>query len=1110
MHGLNDRLRHQARCWASVLLAGGIAVSAHADKGVETMSVTLQADTQSLTATSTPFRGGVVTAANPYGAEAGAKILEQGGNAIDAAVAITYALNVVEPQSAGVGGGGFMMIYLASTRETFFIDTREKAPAGATPDMFVGVPNATLQGVAVGVPGMVRGTALAVERFGNLKLSDVIQPAIKLADEGFAATPRYTAVSCNNGGRSTNSPEAAAYFCPNGQPAPVGSLVQNKPLAQTFRLIAANGPDCFYKLIPALGCDIAKGIVEGQKFNRPQAPNGKGGTMTYADLENYQAIVRAPVVGTYRGYVIKSVAPPTSGGLTILQMLKMLERFPLGDAAQGYGFGSLKTANVMSDAMRLAFADRSIWLGDPDFVSVPGKGLLNSTYVGQRSALIVPGARINPNPQPGDPRPFETAGLTTGTRLAVAEPVTGPGETTTHYSVVDKWGNMVTYTNTIESSHGIGVFAGYTENGSFHNFGFLLNNELTDFNTTPSINPYTGSAGYNDVQPNKRPRSSMSPTMIFTPEGEPLVAYGSPGGATIINSVLNVTLNLIDHKMTLQDAINAPRLSITSTASSISLEPGYPQSTIDGLRTLGYTVGVTTPGGEIGSVQAVLVDPATGYQYGAADSRREGTVIGLPRPTYAVPTCAGIQAALAGKAVGVLCFHSDDLTTHNSLTTPANNSITTFADGTPLPGLLAGANSFTPITDRGVISNGPTPSTVAVPGIQVEGWFATDPTKQARFVLRFPDVWNGRLVVAGASGTRSEYNGDWAWSDYVLPKGYAYASANKGVLNLYLVSLASATQPASDPLACRLNPDSQTWVHFYDNDPPKTFIEWGKYMVTTTTLAQATARAAYGASPQRTYGVGTSNGGYQVRRAMELLPSLFDGGVDWEGTYVNPNGPNILIDLPPAIKNFPAYVASNYDPNSPAAQAILAAGYPPDIVNRSVSPPDSMWGRYSGSFWEVTACQWQERFDPTYATYTAGLGNYNYLGRIGIPGVFPSVAAVTTTGKIAKPLITVAGTMDALLPIQRQARAYEAAVNSNNAGPLYRLYEVQNGNHIESYVNFYPQLQVIQPHAQRAFDLLVDHVESSAPLPASQCIPKGGAISSSPAQSGHCSSLFVP
>src|SRR5262249_3676178 len=282
----------------------------------------------------------------------------------------------------------------------------------------------------------------------------------------------------------------------------------------------------------------------------------------------------------------------------------------LGDASQGYGFGSLKTANVMADAMRTAFSDRAVWMGDPDFVPVPARGLLSPVYVGQRGAALVPGARITPNPVAGDPRPYDVAAREAATRLAVAEPVMGPGETTTHFVAVDKWGNMVSYTNTIESSHGIGVFAGYKNpDGSFHNFGFLLNNELTDFNTAPTTNPWTGSAGYNDVQPNKRPRSSMTPIMILRPDGDPLVAYGSPGGATIINTVLNVTLNLIDHKMTLQDAIDAPRMSITSATSAITMEPGFPQSTIDGLRTLGYTVGITTPGNEIGSVQAVLIDP---------------------------------------------------------------------------------------------------------------------------------------------------------------------------------------------------------------------------------------------------------------------------------------------------------------------------------------------------------------------------------------------------------------------------------------------------------------------------------------------------------------------
>jgi hypothetical protein len=185
--------------------------------------------------------------------------------------------------------------------------------------------------------------------------------------------------------------------------------------------------------------------------------------------------------------------------------------------------------------------------------------------------------------------------------------------------------------------------------------------------------------------------------------------------------------------------------------------------------------------------------------------------------------------------------------TNNAITAPANNFILTFADGTPLPGptVLGSSGGITPITDRGVISNGPTLTSTAVPGIQVEGWFAGDPTKEARFLLRFPDAWNGKLVVAGASGTRSEFNGDWAWSDYVLPKGYAYASQNKGVLNLYIAALGTATQPSNDPLACRLNPSATTWVHFYDNDPAKPFTQWTQYMLLTATLAQQAAKVSY-------------------------------------------------------------------------------------------------------------------------------------------------------------------------------------------------------------------------------------------------------------------------
>jgi len=476
----------------------------------------------------------------------------------------------------------------------------------------------------------------------------------------------------------------------------------------------------------------------------------------------------------------------------------------------------------------------------------------------------------------------------------------------------------------------------------------------------------------------------------------------------------------------------------------------------------------------------------------------------LVLPVQAWAGCPEILGFLAGKAADVVCFESPDLTTNNTNqpptgpTTPANNS---------LPGLPPFA--FTPQTDRNVISPDPpdrTPITKAVPGIQVQGRFAGDATGQARFLLRLPNDWNGKLVVAGASGTRSEFNGDFSWSDFVLQKGYAYASQNKGVLNLFLST-------AADPLACRLNPTSPVFVHFFDNDPEKPFTQWTEFMTRTARLARKAVKVHYHKHPRRTYAVGTSNGGYQVRRAIEEAPHLFDGGVDWEGTFADPRGPNLLIDLPPAIKNFPAYVASGFDPNSPAAQAILAAGYPPDILG---GPLGSFWALHSAQFWEVTQCQWQKRLDPTYDTYGAGPGNYDYAARVSTSDVAEEVEEIATTGKIKKPLITVAGTMDALLPIERHARAYQAKVlasregNNERRNARFRLYEIQNGNHIETFKNFFPQLEFIQPHAHRAFDLLVDHVENRAALPPDQCVLRGGTISATPSQQGHCAALFVP
>lgn len=469
--------------------------------------------------------------------------------------------------------------------------------------------------------------------------------------------------------------------------------------------------------------------------------------------------------------------------------------------------------------------------------------------------------------------------------------------------------------------------------------------------------------------------------------------------------------------------------------------------------------------------------------------------------------CSSLIQAFGSQLADVSCVDSSDLTTANPATTPANNS---------LPGLPLLA--FTPQNDRATIAPDAanrTPIAGPVPGVQLNARIASDPTGQARFLLRLPAKWNGRLVVAGASGTRSEFNGDFAWSDYVIQKGYAYASQNKGVLNLKL-------SDAADPLACRLNPSSPTWVHFYDNDPGQEFTRWRDFMVLASKLAHKGAAANYGKAPRYTYAVGTSNGGYQVRRAVESAPEWFDGGVDWEGTFVDANGPNLLTDLPVALLNFPDYVASGMDATGTAAKNIRAAGFPPDLIAGATS----LWSMNSASFWEVTHCQWQKRLDPAYDTYGSGPEDYNYIARLPVSEVGDKVADFATSGRIRRPLITVAGTMDALLPIDHHARAYArkvAAASSETRDddehgrrhhherhPAYRLYEVQNGNHIETYKLTLPQLELIQPHAQHAFDLLVGHVERGIELPPDQCVGRAAAIAAAPAQPGRCADLLAP
>jgi gamma-glutamyltranspeptidase/glutathione hydrolase len=331
------------------------------------------------------------------------------------------------------------------------------------------------------------------------------------------------------------------------------------------------------------------------------------------------------VEGSYRGYTIRSMAPPSSGGLSLIMMLKLLEPFPLGNGGDGWGFGGRNTLHTMIEAMRLTFADRAVWMGDADVVAVPVRGLTSECFLATRRALIDTASRMA-TPLAGDPNPCDATAVHHDTGRALAPLEEEKGVHTTHFSVVDKWGNVVSHTTTIENTWGTGI--------TVPGYGFLLNNELTDFNFTPQSNPATGNPGANDVAPFKRPRSSMAPTMVFR-DGEPLVAYGSPGGAAIINVVLGTTLNLIDHRMDIGKAIAAPRLSATSATGAVSCEAGLPPASLQYLAALGHLLpsvaGVPACTASLGAVQGVVIDLRTGMQYGGADSRREGTVIGLPR-----------------------------------------------------------------------------------------------------------------------------------------------------------------------------------------------------------------------------------------------------------------------------------------------------------------------------------------------------------------------------------------------------------------------------------------------------------------------------------------------
>ncbi len=603
-------------------------------------------------AASTPnpaFTGGVVATSEPEATAAAAGILAAGGNAIDAAVVALLALAVVEPQSSGIGGGGFMMIHLAGGGETIVIDFRETAPAAASPTMF-GDANfavASTSGIAVGVPGAIAGLATALQRWGTISLAAALQPAIALAADGFVVGPRLAdslEAGLRPGGRLAQEPGNPAYdearrvFAPQGRPLAAGARLSQPQLAATLAAIAARGPGAFYDCADEAG--VARALVAAQRAHRGGAV-ALAGRLTCADLAATAAAgptLRLPLSGRYRGVVVRTMPPPSSGGLCLIQMLAMVERFPLADVAAGFGFGAPSTLNVMQDAMRLCFADRARWMGDTDGrTDLPVAGLIDPAYVARRAAncpdpdpaddafCLAPGQRLA-TVRAGDPRPEDRR-----RQLAALDSDGDGGSETTHVSIVDRWGNIVTTTATIESLWGSGLMV--------PGHGFLLNNQLTDFNLRPTANAALGGAdadtfdpGANDVGPGRRPRSSMAPTILFVRDAagreRPVAAYGSPGGATIINTVFAVTLNLIDHGMTLQAAIDAPRLALTSAAAdaTTAIEAGFTAATLDRLTALGYRFAAPAP---IGAVQAVTVDPVTGWQAGGADRRRRGSVIGL-------------------------------------------------------------------------------------------------------------------------------------------------------------------------------------------------------------------------------------------------------------------------------------------------------------------------------------------------------------------------------------------------------------------------------------------------------------------------------------------------
>ena len=570
---------------------------------------------------------GVVSTDHKVATKVGEDVLRAGGNAIDAAAAVEFALNVVNPNLTGIGGGSAVVVRLANG-EQWSIDGRELAPHGETADQYKGKTAVAvgINGYSVGVPATLRTVAEMLKRWGTMSLSDVLQEPIALAETG-APVGQFLASGSAEARTLDLQPETIAMFRPGGVALKAGDTIVQPDLAKTFRLIAAQGEDVFYR------GEIAQAIVDAQKRLSPTKPIAGGeGRMTLADLANLHVRVEKPLSLDFEGATVLAPPPSTNGGLVLLETLGLYQKVEQANPTVDWKtWGSFAAVHTTIESMRLSFADRDMWIGDPDVTDVPAAGLLSDGYLTARSSLIHLDSRIaNANLLPGDPRPYDASAVNTD-----EEPADPTGHTT-HFSIIDKWGNAVAMTSTVADTFGSGIMV--------PGYGFELNDSLNLFNLTPKANAATGNPGANDAGPDKRPMGSMTPTIVVK-DGEPILVTGTYGSAFIPSLVFNVVTNVVDFGMTLQQAVDAPRMwsavpNVAPPSANFARNPGFPldDATFNALRAIGDQLArTTTPpgiGSTFGSTSSAGVDPATLDLVGASDKRQvtDPAATVIPRP----------------------------------------------------------------------------------------------------------------------------------------------------------------------------------------------------------------------------------------------------------------------------------------------------------------------------------------------------------------------------------------------------------------------------------------------------------------------------------------------